>query len=73
MSPVSGEHDDEFGVVAEPIGAVLARTEEAIERVHRAWDVDFRDAITRLDQIRVQVDEAVRLTRVLVDRRRAVR
>ena len=42
---------DEFGVELEGTGAALARSEEAIERVHRAWDAGFRDAITRLDQI----------------------
>jgi hypothetical protein len=79
MSPVPGERGDEYraaeeiGVVLEPIGAVLAGTEEAIERVRRTWDVGFQDAMRRLDEIRDQVDEAVRLTRVLVARRRATR
>lgn len=42
---------DEFGVELEGTSAALARREEAIERVHRAWDAGFQDAITRLDQI----------------------
>ena len=58
---------EEFSAELERTGAAaLARTEDAIERVRWAWDVGFQDAITRLDQIQAQVDEAVQRTRVLV-------
>lgn len=58
---------EEFSAELEWTGAAaLARIEDAIERVGRAWGVGFQDAITRLDQIQAQVDEAVQRTRVLV-------
>jgi hypothetical protein len=48
----------------------LDRTGAALERVHRTWDAGVRETLGRLDELVAQVDEAVRLTRVLVDRRR---
>ncbi|QUQ64786.1 hypothetical protein [Kutzneria sp. CA-103260] len=59
----------EFDAGRGRIAVAFARTEEAIERVHRTWDAGVRDAITRLDQIQVQVSDAVRLATVLADQR----
>lgn len=50
----------------ERFGAALARTEDAIERVRRTWDAGYRCAITRLDQLREQAEEAARLAWTLV-------
>jgi hypothetical protein len=41
-----------------------------LERLHRTWDAGVREAISRLDELVAQVDEAVRLTRVLAEQRR---
>ena len=43
---------------------------KALERLHRTWDAGVREAISRLDELVAQVDEAVRLTRVLAEQRR---
>jgi hypothetical protein len=84
MSSSDGEYEDrcprerrsvrelleEKGHLLAAFGSELDRTGASLERVHRAWDTGFRETITRLDQIVAQVDEAARLTRVLVARRR---
>jgi hypothetical protein len=79
----AGKDEDRFGRVVRSLreavdaegraidgfSAAVAGTGAALDRVHRTWDAGFREAIGRLDQLVAQVDEAVGLTRVLVEQR----
>jgi hypothetical protein len=83
MSTADGEHHDrnrdDPKQVREPSGTArdaidefgveLESTNAALERVHRTRAVGLRETMARLDQFAAQVDEAMRLTKVLVARR----
>ncbi|MEO6082328.1 MAG: hypothetical protein ABIQ18_04410 [Umezawaea sp.] len=71
MEPPDSDHDRalaEFAAAADQTRAEFADTAGALIRLEHTWDRSLRECRHRLDDLQQGVEEALRLTRLLVDR-----
>lgn len=71
MEPRDSDHDralEDFTAAADQTRAVLAATAASVSSLGQTWDRGLRECRHRLDDLQQGVEEALRLTRLLVDR-----
>ncbi|MEO6086599.1 MAG: hypothetical protein ABIQ18_26140 [Umezawaea sp.] len=59
---------EEFVGAADHTRAAFASTAGALQRLEQTWERGQRETLQRLDELQQDVEEALRLTRLLVDR-----
>ncbi|MCE7011739.1 hypothetical protein LWC34_54340 [Kibdelosporangium philippinense] len=71
MEPPASEHDrelEEFTTAVDQTRAAFADMAAAFRGLEEVWDRGLRETLQRLDEFQQGVEEALRLTHLLVDR-----